>query len=239
MFGISNASQYADTWGNESDFLESHGIYEKLAELVPDGNVLEVGCGVGNGTQYLVKSNKVLSLDSNESLIKTAQERFKNKCIESSIIQCDLFDLTESVIEEISSFMPRTIVGWFIGSNGEDIFSRTEEENDISNKSKLYREKIEDIIVSNDLCTDSVDYIHLVNRGVTADGFTKEELFKDTKDDYDQWVFKPAGFEVVSVEQLLWPRDGSEFAYGESPNPNFVGGNITPSITSIIAKRIE
>lgn len=233
---LSNPEQYSNLWNNESEFLESHGIYSQLSKMTPAGKVLEFGCGVGNGTRHLSADRDVLSLDSNSQLI----EKARNITNESVIIhQCDFFDLTEEDKGAIAEFKPKVIVGWFIGGCGIDIFKHTQEEPDVVTKSKLYREKIEDVIVSPDVCLESVDYIHLVNRGTLAAGFSEAEIFTETKKDYDTYVFEQIGFEVVEVKNIDWPREGSEFQYGQAHNPNFVGGIAVPAITSIVAKRVK
>lgn len=234
---LSNAKQYSELWGNESEFLEAHGIYAQLAKITPKGNVLEFGCGIGNGTIHLSADRNVLSLDSNTHLIEMAKKRLNEKGHATKIHRCDFFDLQESDKAVIESFAPQIIVGWFIGSHGIDIFKHTQEEPDPITKSKLYREKIEDIIASPEICVDSVEFIHLVNRGGLVLGFPDSEYFNATKDDYDKWVFSKIGFEVFEVKNFHWPREGSEFQYGQAFNPNLAKGETVPAITSILAKR--
>lgn len=236
---LSNQEQYAELWKKESENLESHGTYRELAGLTPSGSVLEVGCGTGFGTLHLSKDRDVLSLDSNQLLIDSARALLAREGLEAHIHKCDFFSLTDEDKAIIKNFNPTTIVGWFIGGHGEDIFKYTEEEPDPITKSKLYREKIEDIIVSSDLCVDSVEYIHLASRGARIVGFTENDYIKASKEDYDTYVFKDAGFEVVEVKYLEWSRDGSEFQYGQAHNPNAAQGEAIPTITSILAKRIK
>ena len=238
MLELSDASKYSDSWAKESDQLEENDIYKKLANIAPNGNTIEFGCGVGNGTVHLAKDRNVLSLDNNRGLIEQAMTRLESIGIEHRIHECDFFNLGETEKQLISNFKPEVIIGWFIGSHGEDIFKHTEEEPHPITKSKLYREKIEDIITSNDVCIDSVEYIHLASRGERVAGFSEEEIFISQKDDYDTHVFKKIGFEVVEVNQIEWVRENSEFTYGQVHNPNLAQGERVPTITSIIAKRI-
>ncbi|WP_409409307.1 methyltransferase domain-containing protein [Acidithiobacillus ferriphilus] len=236
---LSNPEQYSQHWKKESEFLDSHHIYEKLSKVTPIGNVLEVGCGAGFGTRHLSNGRNVLSLDSNPHLIMEAKEYLDSATINHNIHKCDLFDLTNEDKFVIKTFNPKIIVGWFIGSHGVDIFKHTEEEPGELEKSKLYREKIEDIIASRDVCVCSVDYIHLVNRGGIVLGLPEDEYFNSTKDDYDTYVFNEIGFEVSDVKFIDWPREGSDFQYGQAPNPNLAEGESVPAITSIIAKRVK
>jgi len=68
---LSNPEQYSKLWTSESGFLDSHNIYEKLSKLTPLGNVLEIGCGIGAGTQHLSNGRNVLSLDISKHLIQS------------------------------------------------------------------------------------------------------------------------------------------------------------------------
>jgi len=234
---LSTPERYSELWRKESEFLEAHGIYEQLSKITPEGNVLEFGCGIGNGTHHLSAGRKVLSLDSNSHLIEIARTRLNETAHAAKIHKCDFFDLQEDDKIIIKSFKPKVIVGWFIGSNGIDIFKHTKEEPDAVTKSKLYREKIEDIIASPDVCLGSVEFIHLVNRGGLVLGFPDSEYFSATKEDYETYVFGKIGFEVYDVKNLHWPRDASEFQYGQAFNPNLANGKTIPAITSILARR--
>jgi hypothetical protein len=146
---------------------------------------------------------------------------------------------TEKDKAVIIDFKPQVVVGWFIGGCGIDIFKHTKGEPNEITKSKLYREKIEDIIVSSDVCMVSIEYIHLVNRGGLDARFSEAEIFEETKKDYGTYVFGNIGFEVVEVKNIHWPREGSEFEYGQAHNPNFAGGEVVLTITSILAKRVK
>jgi len=236
---LSNPSQYSEQWKNESEHLENHGIYQLLSKKTPKGDVLEFGCGVGNGTRYLSTDRNVLSLDSNEHLIEEAAKYLSSVGSNAKIHKCDFFDLTKDDKDVIDEFKPKVIAGWFIGSHGVDIFKRTTEEPNNLTKSKLYREKVEDIIVSHDVCLASVEYIHLVNRVALVAGFSEEEYSSAVKEDYDEHIFGKMGFEVSEVERIDWPREGSEFHYGSAPNRNLAEGETVPAIISIIARRVK
>ncbi len=231
-----NPEQYSQHWRNESEF---HGIYQLLSKMTPSGNVLEFGCGIGKGTRYLSVGRNVLSLDSNPYLVDEANRYLDSVGASRKIHKCDFFELTADDKRVIKEFKPKVIVGWFIGSHGVDIFKHTQEEPNEITKSKLYREKIEDIVVSPDVCLASVEYVHLVNRGGRVVGFTEAEFFNDTKEDYDTYVFGNIGFEVFEVKNIDWPREGSEFQYAQAHNPNLAKGEAVPTIISIIAKRVK
>ncbi|MGI8464445.1 class I SAM-dependent methyltransferase [Pectobacterium punjabense] len=231
--------KYALDWSQESALLDRHNIYERLAKSLPTGNILEFGCGSGRGTAQMLKTDHaVLSLESNSALIEKANHFLKESGLKANIINCDFFMLSQVHLNMIKEFKPEILTGWFIGSSPDIVMSCTPEQPDPIEKGKLYREKIEDILVSSDICLDSVECIQLVNRSCMAISANNERVFKSQKENYDTYVFSHAGFEVVGVDVMDWPRDESEFVYGVAHNPNFMGGETKPVIISIIAKRI-
>lgn len=233
---------YAGTWKKESKGLNNAEVYTKLAAYTPAGNVLEFGCGAGHSTIQLIASHNVLSLENNTHLIAEAKKHIKANSFEPNIHECNFLSLSESDEAAIRDFAPNVVVGWFIGGSGEDQKEQFPTERDPRNMMKLYREKIEDTIVSFSACTPSVEYIHLANRGRKIAGLDHEEVFKATKQDYDQHVFMINGFEVVQVDSFSWAAENSQFPYEATRNPNFNGGvptDVEYQITSILAKRIS
>lgn len=232
-------NQYALNWTQESALLDEHNIYERLAKSLPSGNILEFGCGSGRGTAQMLKADHaVLSLESNVALIEETSHFLNGLGFEANIINSDFFALSQEHLDAIKKFKPIILTGWFIGASPDVVVSRTSEQPLLLEKGKLYREKIEDILVSSDVCLDSVECIQLVNRSYMATSVNDKNIYKSQKEDYDTHVFSHAGFEVVSVDVMDWPRDESEFVYGAAHNPNFMGGEVKPVIISITAKRI-
>lgn len=232
---------YSERWKKESDLMDSKGIYEMLASLAPEGNVLEFGCGAGQSTRHLLARHSVLSLENNEHLIESATKYLSEHGCLPNIHKCDFFTLSESDKQVIIDFAPKVIVGWLIGGSGEDQVKRVPSETNSSELSKKYRENIEDIIVSPSVCIDSVEYIQLASRSYGIADADKNDIFKAIKDDYDRFVFNSVGFEVVGVETMHWAHEESTFTYGRAHNPNFAGGKTVetvPLITSILARRI-
>ncbi|EOI6870000.1 TPA: rRNA adenine N-6-methyltransferase family protein [Yersinia enterocolitica] len=231
--------QYALDWLQESALLDKYNIYEQLTKSLPTGNILEFGSGSGRGTAQMFKAgHAVLSLESNSALIEETNHFLKESGLKANIINCDFFALSQVHLDMIKEFKPTMLTGWFIGSSPDVVMSRTSEQPDPIEKGKLYREKIEDILVSSEICLDSVECIQLVNRSYMAASANNESIFKSQKENYDTYVFSRAGFEVVSIDVMDWPRDESEFVYGAAHNPNFMGGETKPVIISIIARRI-
>jgi len=235
-----NKEQYAEFWDKESNNFESLNIYKTLTESLPEGKILEIGCGNGLETYYLSKTHDVLALDNNEYLIDKAKKYLKEQGIKQNIHKCDLFNLTDEDKKVINDFKPNIIVAWFIGAGGGIVEEYTQEEENLNLKVKLYREKIEDIIVSQDILVDSVKIISFALRGGKLQNSSDEEIFIANKQDYDTYVFNNTGFEVTNVKSIEWNRDGSDFTYSIAPNPNIpMGTELIPTIILIQAERIN
>ena len=123
---------------------------------MPNGKVLEIDCGNGMSTHHLSQKHDVLSLDNNQYLIDKDKQYLDNQKDKYQIHKCDLFNITNEDKKIIQNFKPDIIVAWFIGGAGENVNTCIQEEINLGDKVKLYREKIEDIIVSDKLLTDSV-----------------------------------------------------------------------------------
>lgn len=233
-------NQYASNWTQESALLDKFNIYERLAKTLPVGNVLEFGCGSGRGTAQMFKEgHSVLSLENNSVLIEETSQFLIKSGLKPNIINCDFFELSQTNLDVIKEFNPTILAGWFIGVSPDVMISRTTEQPHPLEKGKLYREKVEDILISSEVCTSSVEFIQLVNRSYMSTSVSNEDIFKNEKENYETYVFSNVGFEVISVEIMDWPRDESEFVYSAAYNPNFMGGNTKPVIISITAKRIQ
>ncbi len=232
-----NQEQYASSWEAESQTLEDNQIYEKLANLLPNGKVLEIGCGSGMSTHHLSQKNDVLSLDNNQYLIDKAKQYLDSKKDKYQIHKCDLINITNEDKKIIQNFKPDIIVAWFIGGAGEDVNRCIQEKINLGDKVKLYREKIEDIIVSDKLLTDSVKSIHFALRGMTPTNISDEEMYNGQKKDYDTYVFQNTDFEVTKVKSMSWNIDKSDFRYSMAKNPNVPkGAELTPTVISMIAE---
>lgn len=227
---------YAAHWEHESIQIEGQGSYRWLSSITPNGNVLEVGCGVGLGTIPLAATRPVLALDGNVDLISKAQARIKSLGANAEILATDFLAPSTEAISRIQIFAPKVVVAWFVGSNAYD------QERHVADvpwlkRARKYREKIEDAVVTLPLCQPSVEWVHLAIRAGSVSGFSDEEVKHSQREDYDKYVFHPNGFEVVDVQLKVWERQGSQFGYQKAFNPNLASGSSEPVIMSIVAKR--
>jgi hypothetical protein len=227
---------YSEHWSLESDNLESKGIYERLAEITPTEKTLEIGGGSGISTRHLAQKRQVLSIESNDLLLRKAKSSLEGQGLDVKFLYADVFELSQEHVSNIKAFSPKGIVCWFIGSHADHYIKYTPDTPSIFDKPKKYRENIEDALLSQNLCPESIEWIHLANRGAIVD-LERDKAASATADDYNTHVFLPNGFEVVSVEILDWDRNGSDFIYVNGKNPNLASGSQTPSVVSILARR--
>ena len=227
---------YAAHWEHESTQIEDQGSYKWLSSITPDGNVLEVGAGVGFGTISLAATRPVLALDSNADLISKARARIASAGANADVLATDFLAPSPEAIGRIQNFAPKVVVAWFVGSNADD---QERHASDVPwlDRAKKYRENIEDAVVTLPLCQPSVEWVHLAVRAGSVSGFSDEAVKLSQREDYDQYVFHPNGFEVTDVQIMSWERQGSQIGYQAAFNPNRAPGPSEPVILSIVAKR--
>lgn len=237
MLGRIDPRTYAEHWKKESEHLKSVGLYARLTEIAPLGRTLEVGCGIGLGTAALAASRKVLSLDSNLHLIEKARAQILASGGDAAFVETDFLAPSQEAAHAIQSFQPEVIVGWFLGSNADDQDKHVPRNVPFVDRAKKYREAIEDAMLVEPLCPVSVEWIHLATRGGMIVGFSEAAAKKEEKENYDEYVFLPKGFEVVDVHILDWDNADSSFSYGQAPNPRLMPGATVPKVTSVLARR--
>lgn len=232
MDQLLNKEQYCNTWMEESEIFRKKMVYQWLTNFTPNGNILELGCGSGQGTYQLLKKHQVLSLDNNDFLINEAAKLIKEQ---AKIHKCNFLELTQEDKNIIKDFAPKVIVGWFLGSDGEEVEKYTDKGTNSEEKWDQYRKKIEDIITSPDICTPSVEYIHLANRNIFSSNYNEQKTFAATKKEYDTSIFSEINFEVVDVKIMAWPTKDSHFQY--IGNQYYSNENSFKAIVSILARR--
>ncbi|OEZ92214.1 methyltransferase domain protein [Janthinobacterium sp. HH107] len=228
---------YADNWETESTLFENKEIYKRLNQITPNGNVLEIGSGVGLATLALASSHSVLAIDNNVHLVSKARARLAAAKSTAEIVIADIFEPSAECVTAIRDFSPKVITGWFLGSHADDQERYVGADVPLEHWAKKYRENIEDAMLTTNICPPSVEWVHLAGRTGMIAGASADFVSQETKDDYDKYVFLPNGFEVIDVQVLDWDTSDSSFQYGAAPNPNILPGKSIPKILSILAKR--
>lgn len=229
-------SEYADLWEKESLLYKNKGLYRDLYSLLPSGKVLEFGCGAGFSTEELLKNHEVLSLECNPFLISKASDYLGSK--KDCLYKCDFLQLSNKDKDIIQKFKPDIIVGCFLGANGIALLKHVKEKIPLNEKPKKYREKIEDVIVSNETCFDSVSVIQLVNRGINLPNrYTDEQVRASLIDDYTTYVFGNTDFKIEDITFFDWDFETTGLNYSAISEINIQNEITKARVTSIIAKK--
>lgn len=228
---FSEYKNYAENWSRKSECFSNHGIYERLAYILPRGKVLEFGCGSGRGTRQLLRDHAVLSLEKNNYLIAEAKRYLDIKNNHFDIHACNFLELTQIDNNIINEFEPKVITGWFMDSCNKDIVRHTPSDLHLRTKKKLYREKIENAIVALATQTPSVQYIQFVFMFYLFINAETEFILNEIKEDYDDFVFEHGGFSIVNIEEtdIPWYHDDENIPYSSD--------KIRPVIISMIARK--
>ncbi|ENX00425.1 hypothetical protein F900_02096 [Acinetobacter modestus] len=229
---LTNEITYADLWERDSNTYEFSGLYEKLANVMPEGRTLEVGTGIGLGTIHISQKNEILSLDKNEYLVEKARKNLLNAGIKDTIHICNIFNLCANDIKIISNFKPKVITGWFIGSHSED-YDKYAGDIQFLKRPQHYRQRMEDIIISEIICVQTVDFIHFAVRGGIVDGYSEDEAKSVQAKFYNEYVFNKINFEVSKIDLFEWDDKNLNMQYVTNRSDT----ESKSYVFSIIAKR--
>lgn len=231
-----NLGTYAKHWSDEARHFDEQNLYAKLAEITPKERVLEIGCGNGLGTRKLASDREVLIIDNNRFLLQKAKENnLNNPNVE--FMEADIFELTPDQIARISDFSPLGIVTWLMGSDPDTVESRTPKNTPRDVRPKLYREAVEDLLVSGPLCTPGIKWIHLANRvGIDANA-SNQEIHDATVQDYESYMLSQSDFRVSDVKIIDWNQNSDGFMYVRAANHDFKASSVRNSVISILATR--
>lgn len=107
------ARRYGIELKKEKD--QSHLIDENIleriidyADISPGENVLEIGAGLGNLTQYLLKTDgSVVAVEKDENLVKVLRERFRESALE--VIHGDVLEIDYPHFDKVVANLPYSI----------------------------------------------------------------------------------------------------------------------------------
>lgn len=236
---LSTAKTYADEWQKESASYDRQGVYARLSAITPQGKVLEVGSGTGAGTVALAQGREVLCLENNAHVAEVARARVAATGASAEILLDDVCNPSEATVAAIDRFAPEVVTGWLIGTSGEEQVRTVSDGASAEQWPKLYRERIEDALLTPAICPQSVEWVHLVSRGGLPADVSEEVARHMHTQDYDEHVFGPNGFEVVDVQFLVWDRAQSSFPYGDTKPTNAAPGVPLPKLVSLLARRVH
>lgn len=167
-------AEFIAYWEGEGQAYVRRGDYAWMAALVPGQRILEIGCGIGFGTQALVdRKLDVLAIDSLPECLSATEARLQGRA--ATLLQVDLTALSVEQREQIESFAPETVVCWLMGAPADVTGASA---SDAGRAVAAYREKIHRSVAELAAALPSVQALHLVDR--TAIAWQAKDIGRDT-----------------------------------------------------------
>ncbi|MDD2884296.1 MAG: class I SAM-dependent methyltransferase [Dechloromonas sp.] len=167
-------SEFLTYWASEGEAYVRRGDYEWMASLVPGQRVLEVGCGLGFGTQALVdRELQVMAIDLLPECLAATAERLAERL--PDVRQCDVTALTAADRQALRDFAPDSVVCWLMGAPADTTGASS---SDAGKAVAVYREAIHRAVAELAAQLPSVQALHLVDR--TAIPWQAKDIGRDT-----------------------------------------------------------
>lgn len=185
--GTTEAQDFIGYWESEGAAYARRGDYAWMADRLSGlgtgtgetKRVLEIGCGVGFGTEALLSAgHSVLAVDILPACLTVAEARAKALGLFSERATFQLLDV-EHVSEEtrasLEAFAPNAVVCWLMGAP-QDMTGASE--GDAGRAVAQYRERLHRVVASLSASLASVRLLHLVDRTVIP--WQAKDLARDT-----------------------------------------------------------
>jgi len=225
-------AEFLAYWASEGEAYVRRGDYDWMASLVPGRRVLEIGCGLGFGTQALAaRGLAVLAVDSLAECLTATAERVADRDV--SFLQAEITVLTGDQRAQIEAFAPDCVVCWLMGAPADTTGATV---SDGGRAVAAYREKIHRAVAELAASLPGVQALHLVDR--TAIAWQAKDIGRDTLVRYHS---------EKTLFDLPWTADRCHALYrklGDSPadmahlrksHPSMK--NVVPTLASLLAER--
>lgn len=167
-------AEFLGYWETEGAAYVRHGDYDWMASLVPGKRVLEIGCGLGFGTQALAaRGLAVLAVDTLAECLLASEQRTAGQGV--SFLQADVSHLDETQRQTINNFAPDCVVCWLMGAPADTTGATLQ---DGGQAVAAYRESIHRKIAELAASLPTVSALHLVDR--TAIPWQAKDIGRDT-----------------------------------------------------------
>ena len=161
-------------WADEGERYAQSGDYEWMAGLVPGQRVLEIGCGLGFGSEALLRRGlNVLAVDALDECLQATRERVGAMPVE--LLQADVSGLDAEQRKAIEDFAPDTVVCWLMGAPAETTGAAA---GDAGKAVVAYREQVHRAVAELAAALPTVRWLHLVDR--TAIPWQAKDIGRDT-----------------------------------------------------------
>ena len=221
-------------WQKEGDAYVRRGDYEWMAAQVPGQRILEIGCGLGFGTQALVgRGLAVLAIDTLPECLAATRERLGDTDNGVTFIQADIAALTAEQQAAMAIFAPDTVVCWLMGAPADTTGAAA---GDGGKAVVAYREAVHRQVAELAAALPSVRWLHLVDR--TAIPWQAKDIGRDTLVNYHLGkTLRDLPFSAQRGNALYRKLEGSalEMAQLRRAYPSLKG--VVPTLASLMAER--
>lgn len=219
-------------WEAEGAAYARHGDYAWMAAQVPGSRVLEIGCGLGFGTQALVERGlSVLALDRLEPCLAAAQARLTGAA-GVRFLMADLEQLDAPARQTIEAFRPDVLVCWLMGAPQDSIPAGREPQAAVT----AFRERMHRRVAQLALELAEVRAVHIVDR--TAIPWQAKDLGRDTLVRYHQTqTFAGLAFSIARQDALYRKLAGGGADLDRLRRSHPALRSVTPVLASLLARR--
>ena len=221
-------------WKNEGESYVRRGDYEWMAAQVPGQRVLEIGCGLGFGTQAMVgRGLAVLAIDTLPECLAATLERLGDTGNGVTFVQADIAALDAEHQAVIAAFAPDTVVCWLMGAPADTTGAAA---GDGGQAVVAYRESVHRQVAELAACLPAVRWLHLVDR--TAMPWQAKDIGRDTLVRYHLGkTLLDLPFVAQRGNALYRKLEGSalEMAQLRRAYPSLKG--VVPTLASLMAER--
>ena len=221
-------------WKNEGDAYVRRGDYEWMAAQMRGQRVLEIGCGLGFGTQALLgRGLAVLAIDTLPECLAATRERLGDTANGVTFIQADIAALDAEHQAVITAFAPDTVVCWLMGAPADTTGAAA---GDGGQAVVAYRESVHRQVAELAAAMPSVRWLHLVVR--TALPWLAKDTGRDTLVRYHLGkTLLDLPFAADRGNALYRKLEGSalEMAQLRRAYPSLKG--VVPTLASLMAER--
>lgn len=225
-------------WEAEGAAYARQGDYAWMAAQVPGRRVLEIGCGLGFGTQALLdRGLEVLALELLEPCLEAARARL-GEHPGLRFLQVDLATLDDAVHQELSRYAPDTVVCWLMGAPQDIVQGQGAGSREAQAAVVSYREAMHRQVAILAASLPSVSAVHLVDRSVIP--WQAKDLGRDTLAQYHQFkTFDRLPFTASRADALYRKLQG-QIAAPELASLRLSHAalkSVTPVLASLLVRR--
>ncbi len=225
-------AEFLGYWETEGAAYVRHGDYDWMASLVPGKRILEIGCGLGFGTQALsARKLDVLAIDTLDECLQASQQKTAGQG--AQFLKADVTQLDEFQRKAISDFAPDCLVCWLMGAPAENIGAS---KHDGGQAVAVYRENVHRKVAELAVSLPGVQALHIVDR--TAIPWQAKDIGRDTLVRYHAGKTLLDLPFVADRSNSMYRKLGDNvinLAQQRRPHPNLK--SVVPTLASLLIKR--